>query len=703
MVKAIESGISSFALLAFVANAAALPTLPARASSLSNTETSLTLLYQNNLNGSDDVNHISAILLDDFSLDDAAAACNIVNEQLLSRNAIQAHYDDFYNQLSYLAYSGRASQNQQYIINNGIVAFNQRQHCLEFKPKPYGNPCLPVLCTQSANASQPTGANATAQNEITIPAGSNTFRGYRNLKSWRFSGMPYADPPKRWQYSTVYSGKGQALDATTFGSQCAQVGGGSENCLFVNVQTPYLPKAGSKQHLKPVYFWIHGGGFNNGVGSSAGTDGGNLASREDIVVVSINYRLNTAGFFAVPGTNIMGNYGIADQQTALQWTIENIAAFGGDASQITIIGGSAGAGSVRVHLGSPPAIGKFQGAIAQSNLGGGVDLGLTGNYATSYSSYLTIEQNYDIAGQQIFQEANCTQSNLDDQIACLSKVDAVVLSELMTVANKVVQDGHYVNTEQLIVSVKNGSTAHIPVMFGTAENDGASFDNYPHSNNVTSELEGLQTELGISAYYAQSIINSGLFPYYDTGNKTLDSFNISQRIATDNQFRCVDEATVYAGAVTGAFPKAYYYQSNRAQMGYDPNGIGADPVEPGYPLGNPYAPYFRVHGSDQGWSFGNLYYFRDLYDLYSLQLESSYYAWFAKTGDPNAPLAYLQARGYDITIQGSKLSGPWLPVQGKQGPIKLLDWPSISSGFVDVPQCTFLNYTLSYYLTANRG
>jgi carboxylesterase type B len=263
-----------------------------------------------------------------------------------------------------------------------------------------------------------------------------------------------------------------------------------------------------------------------------------MASREDLVVVTINYRLNTLGFLAIPGTDIKGNFGIADQLTALMWTIQNIAAFGGDPSQITIIGGSAGAGSVRALLGSPPAIGKFQGAIAQSNLGGGVDLGLPNNYATSYSSYLTIDQNYAIAGQQIFEEANCTQATLEAQIACLAQVNAVTLSELPVVANKVVQDGHYVNTEQLIVNVKNGSTAHVPVMFGTAENDGSSFSTYPRANNITSELEGIQVELGISEYYAQAIIDSGLFPYYDTGNTTLDSFNVSQRIATDNQFRC---------------------------------------------------------------------------------------------------------------------------------------------------------------------
>ncbi|KAK0312002.1 hypothetical protein LTR01_002916 [Friedmanniomyces endolithicus] len=695
-------GAIIFAMLSVLLSLPVVLALPAAPSPLtskpSNTDTSLTILYQNNLNGTDDVNHISAILLDAVPAAQAAAACGALNECLLAREAIESHYSDFFYQLNYLAYDGRVSTDQEFLIENGVVALNQRQSCLDFKPLPYGGPRLPVLCTQSANASQPTTAVATTQNEITVPAGGNTFVGYRNLKSWRFSGIPYADEPQRWHYSSVYSGRGQTINATTFGSECPQNHAGNEDCLFLNIQTPYIPKAGSIKKLKPVYFWIHGGGFNSGVGSSPGTDGGNLASREDIVVVTINYRLSTLGFFAVPGTNITGNYGIEDQITALQWTINNIASFGGDASQITIIGSSAGGGSVRVLLGSPPAIGKFQGGIAQSNLGGGVDLGLSGDYATSYSSYPTIEQGYELAGLQIFQEAGCNQTSLEAQIACLAAYDPIKLVDLPTIADKVVQDGIIVNTEQLIVSVKNGSTAHVPVIFGTAANDGASFSTYPKGNNVTDELQGIQIGMGITATYAQAIIDSGLFPYYDTGNKTLDSFNVSQRVATDNQFRCVDEATVYAGAVSGAFKRAYYYQSQRTEYGYDPNNLGGPPVEPGYPYGDPNLPYFRVHGSDNGWSFENLPVLRDAADLYSLQLEGSYYSWFAKTGQPNAPLAYLEARGYQTVIDGQRASGPWDPVQGLQGPVKLLDWPSTTSGFVDVPQCAFLNYSLTYYL-----
>jgi len=79
---------------------------------------------------------------------------------------------------------------------------------------------------------------------------------------------------------------------------------------------------------------------------------------------------------------------------------------------VTINGESAGAGSVRALLGSPKAIGKFQGAIAMSNLGGGVDLGETGNYGTTYSTYYTVNQSFAVAGEQIFGEAGCNQTTL---------------------------------------------------------------------------------------------------------------------------------------------------------------------------------------------------------------------------------------------------------------------------------------------------
>jgi carboxylesterase type B len=555
------------------------------------------------------------------------------------------------------------------------------------------------LCTQSANNGS-SSAGPVNGSTISVATGGNTYIGYRNQKSFRFLGIRYADKPQRFKYSSLYSEKGQIIQATTYGSQCAQRSGGSEDCLFLNIQTPYIPKAGSKKQLRPVLFWIHGGGFTDGSGADSLSDGGNLASKEDLVVVNINYRLSTLGFLAIPGTDIKGNYGIADQITALDWVIENIASFGGDPRQITIAGESAGAGSVRALLGSPQAIGKYQGAIAMSNLGGGVALGLSGDYGSTYSTYYTISQSYAVAGPQIFATLGCNSTEVSTQISCLEQVPASKIASLGTNvgARYVVQDGTYVNTPNLILTTRNANTAQIPVIFGIVRDDGASFSTYPKTT-ISNHTQGLQLALGINSTWAERVIQSGLFPLTNTGNLTLDSFNVSQRIATDKTFRCIDQATVYAGAASSVFQKAYYYQFERSIDGYDPNNIGG-------PANNdPRNPYFRFHGADMPWLFGTLNRIREPEDLWSVQLVSSYFAAFIRNGDPNPSLKYLDARGYDTVIEGVKKYGSWSEVDAtkKSGDeIRLLDWPSRSAPFQDVEQCSWLGYPLDYYLKGGK-
>ncbi|KIW10393.1 hypothetical protein PV08_11355 [Exophiala spinifera] len=664
---------------------------------VSNSQSSLTFVYQNNLNASDDVNHIGAILLDPTTASSASAACGALNEALLTQASIQNYSSDFVSALSYLAFAGRVAPNQAYHIAGKNLQVSQNSQ-LSFQPTAQGDSVLPVLCTQSSGASEPPNSTASRPNEISIAAAGNTYIGYRNQKSFRFLGIRYANPPQRFQHSQRYTVTGKVVNATAYGSQCLQLGGGSEDCLFLNIQTPYLPKAGSTKGLRPVLFWIHGGGFTGGTGADPLSDGGNLASREDIVVVTFNYRLSTLGFLAIPDTDIKGNFGIGDQIVALEWTVQNIAKFGGDPKQITIIGESAGAGSVRTLLGSPLAIGMFQGAVAMSNLGGGVDLGLEGNYGTTYSSYYTVNESYTVAGPQIFNGSNCTQPSLEGKIACLKQVNATDIVSLDTVARYVVQDGTIVNTPELDVVNRNGSAANVPIIFGIAANDGASFSNLSPTP-ITNETAGLMYGLGINELYARAIIKSGLFPYYDTGNVTFDSFNVTQRVATDNTFRCIDQATVWAGAKTGAFPAAYYYQFERTINGYNPENVSGAPATPGYPNGNPNLPYFKLHGADMAWLFGNFYDpLRDANDLYSVQLVSGYFAEFVKSGQPNPPVDYLRARAYTKALQGVQQSGPWKKVSSAAGPIKHFNYPSYDGTFVDLPQCAWLNYSISYYL-----
>ncbi|KAL1588314.1 hypothetical protein WHR41_02803 [Cladosporium halotolerans] len=677
------------------------------APAVSNSGTSMTLIYQNNLNTTDDVNHIGAIVLDPMMPEAGAKACAAIGETLLTQMSIESHSDDFLHSLAYLSFAGHQSHKQQYLIQNGALTVGEFDKKLNFAKVQSRNKKLPVLCTQSSNANTAVTSNATASNQLTVSSGGNKYVGFRNQKSFRFNGIPYAKPPARFEYSTLYDGTGETIQATKYGSDCVQVGRttGGEQCLFLNIQTPYLPKAGSKKDLRPVLFSIHGGGFTGGDGGpTSGEDSGNFASREDIVGVEINYRLSTLGFLAIPGTDIKGNFGIGDQIVALEWVKKNIAQFGGDPNRVTIIGGSAGAGSVRTLLGSPRVINQklIAGAIPQSNLGGGRTLGLDGDYGTTYSSYYTVNESYAVAGQQIFRGLGCNQTSLDAQIECLKDVPAQTIQNYATVARYVVQDGTIVNTPQLIVSERNSSTAHVPVMFGTTTDDGASFSNFPPAN-ISDLSEGIQASLGITAEYAQLTIDSGLFPFYDTGNLTLDAFNVSQRIATDKTFRCIDEATVYAGAKSRAFDKAYYYNLDRTYGGYDPNNLGASglasgPVTAGFPNGNPNLPYFRLHGADVGFTYGNQQPLRDANDLKTSQLMSGYIAAFTRTGDPNPPMRYLEVRGYNDMIEGVRRSGPWLPVRDRNGPAKNLDWPAKTIQFPDLKQCTFLNYTISYYL-----
>ncbi|KPI43985.1 Bile salt-activated lipase [Cyphellophora attinorum] len=629
-----------------------------------NSQSSLTLIYQNNLNGSDDVNHASAIVLDPMPPQAAASACGALNENLLSQVTVQNYSTDFVDSLSYLNW--KYSTGPSYLIDGAVVTVEKDQLSISTNPQP--GP-VPVLCTQSSRDSRPQNSSATSSNLVNVASGGNTYVGYRNSKSFRFNGIRYADMPERFEYSNLYSGKGETINATVYGSQCLQSGGsvGSEDCLFLNIQTPYIPYAkhgpSQKQHLRPVFFWIHGGGFTGGTGQDPGTDGGNLASREDIVVVTINYRLSTLGFLAVPGTDIKGNYGIGDQIVALQWVQQNIASFGGDPKKITIGGSSAGAGSVR--------------AMADSNLGGGVTLGLDGNYGTTYSDYLTIEESYNLTGIPLLNATDCLattgNSSTTAQADCLRTANATILITGNDVARYVVQDGTIVTTPQLTLTAggPNPESAYVPIMFGIAANDGASFSNIATSP-ISNLSEGLQVGLGIEASYADSIISS-----------------------------------VYAAAVTKSFPAVYYYQFDRSRDGYNPNNLNeslvAGPVSAEYPYGDPTSPeYFRLHGSTGPWYTGNWDgVFRDDGDLWSVQLVASYLASFVKTGNANPSVEELTVRGaaYQKVLEAVNDFGAWNEVEeGEAAPVRFLDWPASSGEWVDLDQCKWLNYSLEYYL-----
>ena len=140
-----------------------------------------------------------------------------------------------------------------------------------------------------------------------------------------------------------------------------------EDCLRVNIWTPGI-NDGKK---RPVMVWLHGGGYSAGSGQELPSyDGRNLAEKGDVVVVTLNHRLNVLGFLDLSAYGEKyahsGNSGLLDLVAALEWVQENIANFGGDASNVTIFGQSGGGGKVSTLLATPAAKGKFHKAIVQS-------------------------------------------------------------------------------------------------------------------------------------------------------------------------------------------------------------------------------------------------------------------------------------------------------------------------------------------------
>jgi para-nitrobenzyl esterase len=259
---------------------------------------------------------------------------------------------------------------------------------------------MPALLLTSASAQEtkgstpgsaptPASPKTVATTGPTIRTASGIVRGVTEADVSSFKGIPYAAAPVgplRWrppQPPTVWQGE---RDASQFGADCAQRGFGSgpvsisqnssEDCLFLNVWKPAGAKPGAKL---PVMAWIHGGAFVFGSGS--GLSGAQF-TKQGVILISFNYRLGRLGFFAFPALSKehpqepKGNYAYMDQIAALKWVQQNIAAFGGDPNNVTIFGESAGGVSVHSLLTIPEARGLFHRAISES--GGGRDGVLTG-------------------------------------------------------------------------------------------------------------------------------------------------------------------------------------------------------------------------------------------------------------------------------------------------------------------------------------
>lgn len=226
-------------------------------------------------------------------------------------------------------------------------------------------------------------AAAVAQSGPVIETTHGPVRGYTEGKVKIFKGVRYGAPTggaNRFKPPRRPTSWSEVREAKEFGNRCPQGSGSvikevqvslgtepqSEDCLFLNVWTPAI----NDESARPVMIWFHGGGYSRGSGSATWYDGTNLAARHDVVVISVNHRLDVFGFthlaHLAPGFAGSGNAGMLDIVQALEWVRNNIRQFGGDASNVMIFGESGGAGKASTLMAMPAADGLFHRVAAES-------------------------------------------------------------------------------------------------------------------------------------------------------------------------------------------------------------------------------------------------------------------------------------------------------------------------------------------------
>ncbi|PPR03542.1 hypothetical protein CVT24_007029 [Panaeolus cyanescens] len=334
---------------------------------------------------------------------------------------------------------------------------------------------------------------------LDIRTTAGVFRGLSTPeKTEKWLGIPFAQPPVgnlRFRAPRPITSPPNAVQkAFTFANACTQpplailnapIG---EDCLHLNIWRPQGTKANAKL---PVLFWIHGGAWTSQSASEVLTDPTIIIQQsvergKPIMFVSTNYRLNTFGFLASKDVPLQDlNVGLQDQRMALNFVQDNIAAFGGDPTKVTIWGQSAGGGSVEAHMLYPAERTLFRAAIADSS---------TGPFKNSPPPEV-----YDKPGKpfaRLLAATGCSAG--PGAVACLQKVP---FEKLMNISNAMIQDtlngqlweptiapGSFASV-QASQKVSSGDFLHIPYIGGTNINEGTTFTSTVENLRLASTAE----------------------------------------------------------------------------------------------------------------------------------------------------------------------------------------------------------------------
>ena len=311
-----------------------------------------------------------------------------------------------------------------------------------------------------------------------VPLRAGRIEGIRKEGVSVFLGVPYAQPPVgplRFRppvpgapWEGVRPARSVGPIAHQFPTDLEQMQGRldlpqSEDCLTLNIWTPEPDGA-----RRPVMVWIHGGAYLNGTGAAEWFDGTSFATRHDVVLVTINYRLAVFGYLHLAGVAPdevgSGNCGLLDQVAALQWVADNISSFGGDPGNVTVFGESAGAMSVGVLLGTPEAAGLFHRAILQSGAASNVTTAEDAT-AVAVAVLAALGLSPDAGGVTRLRELPAADIMAAYGAVAMSHAPDMAAARIVPTFAPVV-DGVVLPQEPLR-AIREGASSSVPVMLGT--------------------------------------------------------------------------------------------------------------------------------------------------------------------------------------------------------------------------------------------
>jgi para-nitrobenzyl esterase len=460
---------------------------------------------------------------------------------------------------------------------------------------------------------------AAAPPPLTLSLHSGPIRGFSDDGVRTFLGIPYAAPPVgklRWQPPREVAPWRNVRPTTRFGNSCPQPKRRNdpaykEDCLYLNVWSP-VGTAGEKL---PVMVWIHGGAFNFGSSAQPEYHGRNLA-KKGVVVVTLNYRLGPLGFMAHPlldkesGDHVSGNYGLLDQIAALKWVQKNIAAFSGDAALVTVFGQSAGSRSVSLLMISPLARGLFHRAISVS---GGPIIG---------SQYLNPVFNGNKAGVSRMGERMAVLLKCDGAQDVLAAMRAKPADEIVAAANcntglfdknsiffAPVFDGRVLPSNPW-VAYMNGQQHDVPMIVGSTLDEGNLYLANERALTLKRYRAFLQPRFG-----RRTERTFAMFPA-KADSDVRAAVNHFVTVAANAQ-----PARFLARAEEKKGQRSFLFQFTRRPGTSMAKNLGVH------------------HGVDLAYVFGNMTRAQGYNDIDFRLSEQimSYWASFARTGDPNGP------------------------------------------------------------------